>query len=185
MYHTLWSKSATEAKRGLKGSLLLRSGQEKDFVINFDSDIYQICREGRFIKKIGLDVPSAGEELLIQEDRLRDYHKNLQTLIEKFQSTRAMISPVMMPFLKFFVTRMEKALRPGNALLTWDSLNVPNFIKEADGVIDGVRSLFVQIQDILDCRIDATLKERLHKLNNFISCSRINAVKKKFMTFKR
>ena len=159
MYHNLWTKSANQAKQGLKGSLLLRAGQEKDYIINFNNDIYQICREGRFIKKIELEVPAAADELLIQEDRLREYHKALQTLIEKFRSTRDMITPVMAPFLRFFVTRMENALRPGNALLTWDSLNVPNFIAESNAVVDEVRALFIQIQDILDCRIEATLKQ--------------------------
>ena len=147
VYHGVWQKQARDAKAGLKGSLLLRAGQEKDYVLNFSPQIYQICREGRFIKKIHLEVPPEAEELFIQEDRLREYHKDLETLIESFRETRGMVTPVMAPFLRFFVTRMENALRPGNALLTWDSLNVPHFIEESRKEIDSIKGW---------CRIDNT-----------------------------
>ena len=63
MYHQVWVKAAEQAKKGLKGSLFVRSGAEKEFELNFDLDIYQIAREGRYMKKIGLDVPDSAEEL--------------------------------------------------------------------------------------------------------------------------
>ena len=121
--------------------MLLRAGQEKDYVLNFSPQIYQICRDGRFLKKIELEVPPEAEELFIQEDRLREYHKDLETLIENFRETRDMVTPVMAPFLRFFVSRMENALRPGNALLTWDSLNVPHFIQESRKEIDSIKGM--------------------------------------------
>lgn len=165
MYHQVWVKAAEQAKKGLKGSLFVRSGAEKEFELNFDLDIYQIAREGRYMKKIGLDVPDSAEELLIQEDRLRSYHKGLAQVLDAFEEIKDMIppmqpnSPPMAPYMKFFIKRVENVLRHGAALLTWDSLNVPSFIDDCNTTIDKTKALFTRIQDILDCRIETTLKK--------------------------
>ena len=168
MYHQVWVKAADKAKKGLKGSLFVRAGPDEDFILNFDQDIFQITREGRYMKKIGLEVPDVANELLIQEDRLRTYQKGLELVLIAFGDVVAMIppmapnSPPLAPYMKFFVKRIENVLRTGAALLTWDSLNVPTFIDECNEAIEKTKQLFTQINDILDCRIEKTLRKIEH-----------------------
>nr|XP_039256499.1 dynein heavy chain 5, axonemal-like [Styela clava] len=159
LYHRGWVRAVEAVKSGMKSTLLVRNPDTNKLMVNFDPSIWELLYEAKYLWKIDLDIPDAAFNLCLKEDKIKQHQVDLQEMLKAFDNTVASIQPLLVPLMKPFVARVEDALSPGLTIINWNSLNIDKYIKDVYEAMNELKILIKRIQDIMDCRIDATLDD--------------------------
>jgi dynein heavy chain len=159
LWHYAWGKSVEAAKAGLQATLIIRHPENGHLYVNFDREILQLIRETKCLQRIGVDVPDSAKMVLLQEDKFKNYHNQLSFALREYERVVVRILPVIHPLLQPHMDDLERKIQPGMATLTWTSMNIDSYLERVHKGIAKLEELVNKINDIVDNRIEANLRE--------------------------
>uniref|UniRef100_A0A8C3MSF3 Uncharacterized protein n=1 Tax=Geospiza parvula TaxID=87175 RepID=A0A8C3MSF3_GEOPR len=159
VYHNAWMKEMSQLQYLLQSTIFVRHPTTEKFLVNFDPQILEIVRETKCMIKLGLEVPEQAFKLAIIEDQLKSNKLKLEGVIESYEDLCKGTRNVFVNLLTPKKQRMEAVLRQGLTMLTWSSVTLETFFKEADQILHIYRQLLRRVNVISDVRIGTILKE--------------------------
>ncbi|NXE58453.1 DYH8 protein, partial [Calcarius ornatus] len=159
VYHNAWMKEMSQLQYLLQSTIFVRHPTTEKFLVNFDPQILEIVRETKCMIKLGLEVPEQAVKLAIIEDKLKSNKLKLEGVIESYEDLCIGTRNVFVNLLTPKKERMEAVLRQGLTMLTWSSVTLETFFKEADQILHIYRQLLRRVNVITDVRIGTILKE--------------------------
>ncbi|NXQ74857.1 DYH8 protein, partial [Quiscalus mexicanus] len=159
VYHNAWMKEMSQLQYILQSTIFVRHPTTEKFLVNFDPQILEIVRETKCMIKLGLEVPEQAFKLAIIEDKLKSNKLKLEGVIEAYEDLCKGTRNVFVNLLTPKMQRMEAVLRQGLTMLTWSSVTLETFFKEADQILHIYRQLLRRVNVITDVRIGTILKE--------------------------
>ena len=159
LWHYAWGKSVEAAKAGLQATLIIRHPENGHLYVNFDREILQLIRETKCLQRIGVDVPDSAKMVLLQEDKFKNYHNMLSFALREYERVVVRILPVIQPLLQPHMEDLERKIQPGMATLTWTSMNIDSYLDRVHDGIQKLEELVNKINDIVENRIEANLRE--------------------------
>ena len=159
LWHYAWGKSVEAAKAGLQATLIIRHPENGHLYVNFDREILQLIRETKCLQRIGVDVPDSAKMVLLQEDKFKNYHNMLSFALREYERVVVRILPVIQPLLQPHMEDLERKIQPGMATLTWTSMNIDSYLERVHAGIRKLEELVNKINDIVENRIEANLRE--------------------------
>jgi len=159
LYHRSWFQAVESLRSGMNASLLVQHPQTKKVFVNFDPQVLELIHESKAMLRMGLQIPDAAKVLCLKEDHIKSTHMKLSEVLATYEKRKCEISEIIMPLMKPFLNRVDDAIKPGFTMLTWSSLNTDTYVKEVFNALVKFEKLSKEIQDILECRIEAVLNE--------------------------
>nr|QWY73219.1 dynein heavy chain 5 [Hofstenia miamia] len=158
LYHRGWFRAVDAAKSGLSASLLIEENDQ--FYVNFDPQIFELIDESKHMQKMGLELPPAAEDLILNEAETKSNHRLVTTVIDNYYKVIQGIPPLLKPLIKPYKKHLENVvLKPGLLEFSWQSANIQSFCDDCNEQIEELTHLISTVSDILNCRIDAIFAE--------------------------
>ena len=160
--YTAWAAGVEEtAGAKLRLPLMLRDEESGRLSVNFDPDLVRLLREVRYFGYLSteerpLQVPAAAKELHKDAELFRVLVGNLTLITSKYNQMQATMIAVERPLLEREMAALDALLQQGLTHLTWKSLDVNQFVREA---LNQVNNSFTKL---------AALKENLKAINDII-----------------
>uniref|UniRef100_A0A4X1TUI0 AAA+ ATPase domain-containing protein n=1 Tax=Sus scrofa TaxID=9823 RepID=A0A4X1TUI0_PIG len=134
LYHRAWFQQTEEIHIGLEASLLVKAPGTGELFVNFDPQILTLFRETECMSQMGLEVsPLAAILIDIKNEILFDHFTSisLQMMLAEYQRVKSKMPPIIEQLMVPHLSKVEEALQPGLAALTWASLNIDIYLKNA------------------------------------------------------
>ncbi|KAL5105018.1 hypothetical protein TcWFU_009077 [Taenia crassiceps] len=158
-YHK-WCNSLEDAScKLLESPLLLCDPENGQLTVNPISTPLTIIRESQVLRKLGLKVPKVAMDLLLQEKQLKNHNYQLREQLSRFERLQLCIAQPMVAIFRPYLNAVVKSLYPGVVDITWNSLQIENFIRNVELALDKFEFVVKQTKDSLDCRINVLLAE--------------------------
>ncbi|KAJ8789143.1 hypothetical protein J1605_022244 [Eschrichtius robustus] len=159
LYHRAWLQQTEEIHVGLEASLLVKAPGTGELFVNFDPQILTLFRETECMSQMGLEVSPFAAALF----RKRDIHKknfsNMKMMLAEYQRVKSKMPLIIEQLMVPHLAKVDEALQPGLAALTWTSLNIKMYLKNAFAKIKALELLIDRVSDLIEFRIDAILEE--------------------------
>ena len=147
----------TTAKAWLQGTLI-RHPEDGKLYVNFDAEILQLIREAKCLERLGVPIPEAARMVLLQESKFKAYYGELSQILRRYAAVTSKVNPVTLDLLRPALLDLEYRLRPGMLTLTWTSMNIGAFTGHVSAGLEALDVLVRTVNDVLDCRIEKTLR---------------------------
>ena len=157
LYHEAWLETTDNIKSCLQASLLVQDHATHDYFVNFDHEVIQTLREGKFMQWMGLFVPERVTIIGERAEHLKRLAQKLQDMIYEYNKLVDMILPILAPLLSPLFLSLEKRMQPGLTSLTWSSLNCDMFVKDVTKEMENVSIILWKVTDIINNRIQLNL----------------------------
>lgn len=157
IWYKAWLQTCEAAKKGLRARLMVADANNKLFV-NFDMEVLQMMREAKHLALMGFVIPQVAQRVLIFEDKLKSYYEELAFQLKRYHAILERISPVSKSLMKPHLKNLSQTISPALNLMTWTSMNVPQFIASFSETLDKFESLVKQTNDIIKNRIEVNLE---------------------------
>ena len=72
-YHKTWFKAVEIARSGMNSSLLIRHPESNNFILNFDTQIYELIDETKNFIKLELEIPDAARNMMLNEEVIKGW----------------------------------------------------------------------------------------------------------------
>ncbi|KAK1345311.1 hypothetical protein QTO34_014022 [Cnephaeus nilssonii] len=82
-----------------------------------------------------------------------------QMMLAEYQRVKSKMPPIIEPLMVPHLAKVDEALQPGLAALTWTSLNIETYLKHAFAKIKDLELLVDRVNDLIEFRISAVLEE--------------------------
>jgi dynein heavy chain len=164
LWHQAWLRSIESSKVGLQATLIVRHPENGRLLVNFDRKIMQLMRETKFLQRMGVEVPDSAKMVLLQEEKLKHYYNKLSFLLCEYERITNAITDPVRPMMKPHLENMEKKIHPGIYMLTWTSMNIDGYLHHVQNGLSRLEELVTKVNDMLENRVDANLKEVSHFL---------------------
>ncbi|XP_078222058.1 dynein axonemal heavy chain 5 isoform X3 [Callithrix jacchus] len=159
LFHRAWLRQIEEIHVGLEASLLVKAPGMGKLFVNFDPQILILFRETECMSQMGLEVSPLAASLFQKRDRYKRNFSNMKMMLAEYQRVKSKmplaIEQLMLPHL----AKVDEALQPGLAALTWTSLNIQAYLENAFAKIKDLELLLDRVNDLIEFRIDAILGE--------------------------
>jgi dynein heavy chain, axonemal len=158
LWYQAWVQSIDQAKAGLQATLIIRHPDDGKLYVNFDQEILQLIREAKCLDRMAIDVPDGARIVLFQEEKFKNYHNELHWALSEYDKVVSKVIPVTAMVLRPHFRDMEYKLRPGMITLTWTSMNIDAYKQHIQMGLRKLEELVVNINDIIENRIEKNLK---------------------------
>ena len=158
LWYQAWVQSIDQAKAGLQATLIIRHPDDGKLYVNFDQEILQLIREAKCLDRMAIDVPDGARIVLFQEEKFKNYHNELHWALSEYDKVVSKVIPVTAMVLRPHFRDMEYKLRPGMITLTWTSMNIDAYKQHIQTGLRKLEELVVNINDIIENRIEKNLK---------------------------
>uniref|UniRef100_A0A4X1TPM1 AAA+ ATPase domain-containing protein n=1 Tax=Sus scrofa TaxID=9823 RepID=A0A4X1TPM1_PIG len=131
LYHRAWFQQVSLC---IFASLLVKAPGTGELFVNFDPQILTLFRETECMSQMGLEVsPLAAILIDIKNEILFDHFTSisLQMMLAEYQRVKSKMPPIIEQLMVPHLSKVEEALQPGLAALTWASLNIDIYLKNA------------------------------------------------------
>jgi len=146
------------SKSALQATLIVRHEENKKLYVNFDPEIMQLIREAKCLDRQGIEIPESARIILLQEEKFKMYHNELQYALKEYERIISKIKPICKTLLLPHVEDMELRLRPGMVTLTWTSMNIDSYLQHVHHGLKKLEQLIINVNDIIENRIENNLK---------------------------
>lgn len=163
MWFQAWAKLTDQAKRGLR-SKLAQIDERGDIHVNFDPGVLQVMREAKHLQLMGFKIPNSAQVILLLEDKLKGYYQRFTHALDVYHQNIRRINPVAQSLLKPHLADVDVVLRPAHTVMTWTSMNIESFLVNLHQVLQRFQFLTIQIEDIVQNRIE----KNLHFVNSLL-----------------
>lgn len=157
LWYQAWQRSAEAAKRGLRARLVVADPGKKLYV-NFDLGVLQMMREAKHLALMGFRIPNTAQRVLIFEDKLKQSYNELDYALKRYTKILDRITPVAGSLLRPHLLDLENTIQPALTVMTWTSMNVPQFLRVLNVALDNFQTLVSQSNDIITNRIETNLR---------------------------
>eukprot|EP00762_Andalucia_godoyi_P004467 ANDGO_08124.mRNA.1 Dynein gamma chain len=154
LWFDCWCQSVEAARDGLHATLLVRHPDTKALYVNFDTQIMQLLREARCLKRLGFDIPDTALIVCDQEERFKSYCEVLHHMVRVYSDCPKQISSGYKPLAQPLLQRLDDAIRPGLQSITWTSLNIDSYIANLKLEIEKFQEVVRKCEDIFKTRIE-------------------------------
>lgn len=158
LIHEKWEKRVESSKAALQ-STLLTGGGDKQWQVNFETEIMTLIREAKCMSRMGMKLNENAKIILLQEEKFKTYYNELDYLIKEYQRISDRIRSNTREILKPHLEDLETRLRPGSITLTWTSMNIDGYLQHVHEGLRKLEQFIIKINDIMDNRIENNLKD--------------------------
>ncbi|XP_059863189.1 dynein axonemal heavy chain 5 [Delphinus delphis] len=159
LYHRAWLQQTEEIHVGLEASLLVKAPGTGELFVNFDPQILTLFRETECMSQMGLEVSPFAASLFRKRDIYKKNFSNMKMMLAEYQRVKSKMPPIIEQLMVPHLAKVDEALQPGLAALTWTSLNIQMYLKNAFAKIKALELLIDRVNDLIEFRIDAILEE--------------------------
>nr|XP_034491996.1 dynein heavy chain 5, axonemal [Marmota flaviventris] len=159
LYHRAWIQQIREVHRGLEASLLVKAPDTGELFVNFDPQILVLFRETECMSQMGLEVSPFAAALFRKRYILKKNFSNMKMMLSEYQRVRSKMPPAIEQLMAPHLAKVDRALQPGLAALTWTSLNIEAYLENTFTKIKDLELLLDRVNDLIEFRIDAILEE--------------------------
>ncbi|XP_019501740.1 PREDICTED: dynein heavy chain 5, axonemal [Hipposideros armiger] len=159
LYHRAWLQQNEDIHIGLEASLLVKAPGTGELFVNFDPQILTLFRETECMSQMGLEVSPFAAALFQKRDIYKKNFSNMKMMLAEYQRVKSKMPPTLEQLMIPHLAQVDKALQPGLAALTWTSLNIQTYLKNAFAKIKDLELLLDRVNDWIEFRIDAVLEE--------------------------
>ncbi|TKC53227.1 hypothetical protein EI555_007550, partial [Monodon monoceros] len=159
LYHRAWLQQTEEIHIGLEASLLVKAPGTGELFVNFDPQILTLFRETECMSQMGLEVSPFAAALFRKRDIYKKNFSNMKMILAEYQRVKSKMPPIIEQLMVPHLAKVDEALQPGLAALTWTSLNIKMYLKDAFAKIKALELLIDRVNDLIEFRIDAILEE--------------------------
>jgi dynein heavy chain len=160
LYHRGWFKAVDTARSGLNSSLLIKGKENgQHLYVNFDNQIFELIDEAKYMIKMGLELPESAHSMITNEATIKNAHRDVSAALRRYYDLTGSIQALLVPLMRPFCEKVEAVLSRGAKELSWQSASLDTYVTDCDSAINELEILTKQVSDILECRIEATLKD--------------------------
>nr|XP_060489937.1 dynein axonemal heavy chain 5 [Panthera onca] len=159
LYHRAWLQQIEEIHIGLEASLLVKAPGTGELFVNFDPQILTLFRETECMSQMGLEVSPLAAALFQKRDVYKKNFSNMKMMLAEYQRVKSKMPPIIEQLMVPHLAKVDEALQPGLAALTWTSLNIETYLKNTFAKIKDLELLLDRVNDLMEFRIDAILEE--------------------------
>uniref|UniRef100_A0A2K6PWZ9 Dynein axonemal heavy chain 5 n=1 Tax=Rhinopithecus roxellana TaxID=61622 RepID=A0A2K6PWZ9_RHIRO len=159
LFHRAWLRQIEEIHVGLEASLLVKAPGTGELFVNFDPQILILFRETECMAQMGLEVSPLAASLFQKRDRYKRNFSNMKMLLAEYQRVKSKIPSAIEQLIVPHLAKVDEALQPGLAALTWTSLNIETYLENTFAKIKDLELLLDRVNDLIEFRIDAILEE--------------------------
>ncbi|EDL82632.1 dynein, axonemal, heavy chain 5 [Rattus norvegicus] len=159
LYHRAWLQQIEEIHVGLEASLLVKAPGTGQLFVNFDPQILILFRETQCMSQMGLPVSPFAAALFEKRDMYKKNFSDMKMMLSEYQRVKLKMPPAIEQLMLPHLARVDEALQPGLAVLTWTSLNIGTYLENAFEKIKDLELLLDRINDLIEFRIHAILEE--------------------------
>ncbi|XP_057352291.1 dynein axonemal heavy chain 5 isoform X2 [Manis pentadactyla] len=159
LYHRAWLQQTEELHLGLEASLLVKAPGTGKLFVNFDPQILTLFRETECMSQMGLEVSLFAAALFQKRDTYKKNFSNMKMMLSEYQRVKSKMPPIIQQLMVPHLAKVDDALQPGLAALTWASLNIEVYLKNAFAKINDLELLLDRVNDLIEFRIYAILEE--------------------------
>jgi hypothetical protein len=105
-----------------------------------------------------MQIPESAKIALFQEEKFKTYYNELHWALSEYDRVVTRVIPVTAMVLRPHFKDMEFKLRPGMVTLTWTSMNIESYVGQVRGGLQKLEELVNNINDIIENRIEKSLK---------------------------
>uniref|UniRef100_A0A8C0NHM5 AAA+ ATPase domain-containing protein n=1 Tax=Canis lupus familiaris TaxID=9615 RepID=A0A8C0NHM5_CANLF len=163
LYHRAWLEQIEEIHIGLEASLLVKSPCMGELFVNFDPQILTLFRETECMSQMGLEVSPFAAALFQKRDVYKKNFSNVKMMLAEYQRVKSKMPPTIEQLMVHHLAKVDEALQPGLAAITWASLNIETYLKNAFAKID----LCVKGAQILNFK-SSLVEEAVNELINML-----------------
>ena len=152
----------------LRQPLLVRDETSRLLSVNFDPELVRLLREAFYLQQISeREIPAAAAQLSKQREPFRVLRGNLQLIAGKYNQMYLTILDVERPLLERELRAIDNLLEQGLTHLTWKSVDVQTFVKQAlhdvsatHGRLSVLKDNLKQVRDVIEKWVAAPLMRR-------------------------
>ncbi|XP_071468921.1 dynein axonemal heavy chain 5 [Marmota flaviventris] len=159
LYHRAWIQQIREVHRGLEASLLVKAPDTGELFVNFDPQILVLFRETECMSQMGLEVSPFAAALFRKRYIFKKNFSNMKMMLSEYQRVRSKMPPAIEQLMAPHLAKVDRALQPGLAALTWTSLNIEAYLENTFTKIKDLELLLDRVNDLIEFRIDTILEE--------------------------
>uniref|UniRef100_A0A2K6MIB6 Dynein axonemal heavy chain 5 n=1 Tax=Rhinopithecus bieti TaxID=61621 RepID=A0A2K6MIB6_RHIBE len=159
LFHRAWLRQIEEIHVGLEASLLVKAPGTGELFVNFDPQILILFRETECMAQMGLEVSPLAASLFQKRDRYKRNFSNMKMMLAEYQRVKSKIPSAIEQLIVPHLAKVDEALQPGLAALTWTSLNIETYLENTFAKIKDLELLLDRVNDLIEFRIDAILEE--------------------------
>ncbi|XP_006736116.1 LOW QUALITY PROTEIN: dynein heavy chain 5, axonemal-like [Leptonychotes weddellii] len=159
LYHRAWLQQVEEIHIGLGASLLVKAPRTGELFVNFDPQILTLFRETECMMQMGLEVSPFAAALFQKRDVYKKNFSNMKMMLAEYQRVKSKMPPTIETLMAPHLAKVDEALQPGLAALSWTSLNIEIYLKNTFAKIKDLELLLDRVNDLMEFRIDAVLEE--------------------------
>nr|XP_054361159.1 dynein axonemal heavy chain 5 [Mirounga angustirostris] len=159
LYHRASLQQVEEIHIGLGASLLVKAPRTGELFVNFDPQILTLFRETECMMQMGLEVSPFAAALFQKRDVYKKNFSNMKMMLAEYQRVKSKMPPTIEPLMAPHLAKVDEALQPGLAALSWTSLNIEIYLKNTFAKIKDLELLLDRVNDLMEFRIDAVLEE--------------------------
>ncbi|KAF7478847.1 hypothetical protein GHT09_009981 [Marmota monax] len=159
LYHRAWIQQIREVHRGLEASLLVKAPDTGELFVNFDPQILVLFRETECMSQMGLEVSPFAAALFRKRYIFKKNFSNMKMMLSEYQRVRSKMPPAIEQLMAPHLAKVDRALQPGLAALTWTSLNIEAYLENTFTKIKDLELLLDRVNDLIEFRIDAILED--------------------------
>lgn len=161
LWHQAWCASISTAKAGLQATLIVENPQNNQkLYANFDPEIVQLIRETKLLQWLGVKVPDEAKMVLMQDEKFKTYYNKVLHMIQEYERIQSRIAtPQLRMLLENHLNELDNRMAPGMHQITWCSLKINEYLDHIDVELGRMDSLLSKISDIVENRIEKSLKD--------------------------
>jgi dynein heavy chain len=153
-----WCDSIEGAKSGLLASLVVKHPRTGKLFVNFDHEILKLIRESKCIQRMQGDIPENAKMVLLQEDKFKFYYAELKFVLKEYDRVMSHVIPVIQPLMRAHYQHLDNKIVLGIEFLTWQSLNIEQYVTRMQNGILKFEELLNKIAEIVDVRVEKNLR---------------------------
>ena len=122
----------------------------EDYFVNFSQDLIALIREGKYLDRLGFEVPDMVLNITLQEDK---YHKSVMRcskMLVRYQRLLTSLSEINKDLLQKQLAELSKVMDQGFDPINWNSLHIPAYIDNCNKAIDAFEGTLEQIKSSTD-----------------------------------
>jgi dynein heavy chain len=159
LWFNAWCKAIESSKSGLLAPLLVKHPQTHKLFVNFDHEILKLIRESKCLERMQGWIPESAKMVLLQEDKFKLYYSQLKFVLGEYERVESHVIPVVNPLISAHQDHLNSKVEPGLSLLTWQSLNIEQYVSRMQHGIMKFDELMHKISEMVDVRIEKNLRD--------------------------
>ena len=121
-----------------------------NWYVNFSVHLSELIREAKYLDRLGYVVPDSVLNVALQGDIYTKNINDLKEMLNRYDEEMQALSIIERNLFAKPIADLHREIEPGFNVLNWSSLNIPLFIKRANGATENFRSVLRRVRKSSD-----------------------------------